>query len=77
MTNMIITSGASILAGVIFGAAFLSVAKTLQGDSAIRNNMIIAAYGFVLFYIADSVMVSQAAYPPYGLVGVSFTGLSS
>jgi len=76
MTNMIITSGASILAGVIFGAAFLSVARTLQRGSAIRNNMMIAAYGFVLFYIAGSAMVSQAAYPPYGLVAVSFTGLS-
>ena len=76
MTNMILTSGASILAGVIFGAAFLSVARTLQRGSAIRNNMIIAAYGFVLFYIAGSAMVSQAAYPPYGLVAVSFTGLS-
>ena len=65
MTNMIVTSGASILAGVIFGAAFLSVARTLQRGSAIRNNMIIAEYGFVLFYIAGSAMVSQAAYPPY------------
>ena len=38
--------------------------------------MTIAAYGFVLFYIAGSAMVSQSAYPPYGLVAVSFTGLS-
>ena len=38
--------------------------------------MIIAAYGFLLFYIAGSAFVSQAAYPPYGLVSVSFTGLS-
>lgn len=38
--------------------------------------MIIAAYGFVLFYIAGSASTSQAAYPPYGLISVSFTGLS-
>jgi hypothetical protein len=38
--------------------------------------MIIAAYGFVLFYVSGSAMVSQAAYPPYGLAAVSFTGLS-
>jgi hypothetical protein len=38
--------------------------------------MIIAAYGFLLFYIAGSAWSSQAAYPPYGLVSVSFTGLS-
>ena len=38
--------------------------------------MIIASYGFVLFYIAGSAWSSQAAYPPYGLISVSFTGLS-
>ena len=38
--------------------------------------MIIAAYGFLLFYIAGSAFVSQAAYPPYGLISVSITGLS-
>jgi hypothetical protein len=38
--------------------------------------MIIAAYGFVLFYIAGSATAAQAAYPPYGIVSVSFTGLS-
>jgi hypothetical protein len=38
--------------------------------------MIIAAYGFVLFYIAGSATAAQAAYPPYGLASVSLTGLS-
>lgn len=38
--------------------------------------MIIAAYGFVLFYIGGSAWTAQAAYPPYGLISVSFTGLS-
>lgn len=38
--------------------------------------MIIAAYGFLLFYIAGSALVFQAAYPPYGLISVAFTGFS-
>ena len=38
--------------------------------------MIIAAYGFLLFYIAGSSVVSQAAYPPYGLVSTALIGLS-
>jgi len=38
--------------------------------------MIIAAYRFLLFYIAGSAFTSQAAYPPYGLISVSITGLS-
>ena len=38
--------------------------------------MIIAAYGFILFFIAGSSTASQAAYPPYGLASISFVGLS-
>jgi hypothetical protein len=76
MTNILIFSMAAILSGIIFGAAFLSVAGTLQKDSSLRKHMIIAAYGFVLFYIAGSATAAQAAYPPFGIVSVSFTGLS-
>jgi hypothetical protein len=76
MTNILIISLGGIFTGVIFGAAFLSVARTLRKDTALRNHMIIAAYGFVLFYISGSAVASQAAYPSYGLVSVSFTGLS-
>lgn len=76
MTNILIFSVGSLLSGIIFGAAFLSVARTLQKDSIIRKHMIIAAYGFVLFYIAGSALAAQGAYPPYGIVSVSFIGLS-
>ncbi len=38
--------------------------------------MIIAAYGLLLFYIAGSAIAAQAAYPPFGLVSISFTGLA-
>ena len=76
MTNILIFSMAGLLSGIIFGAAFLSVARTLRKDSSLRKHMIIAAFGFVLFYIAGSANAAQAAYPPYGIVAVSFTGLS-
>ena len=76
MTNIIIFNFAAIFTGVIFGAAFLSVARTLKKESDLRNHMIIAAYGFILFYIAGSATASQAAYPPYGLASISFIGLS-
>ena len=52
MTNILIFSVAALLSGIIFGAAFLSVARTLQKGSILRNHMIIAAYGFLLFYIS-------------------------
>ena len=76
MTNILIFSLSAIFSGIIFGVAFLSVARTLKIGTAARNYIIIAAYGFLLFYIAGSAWSSQAAYPPYGLVSVSFTGLS-
>ena len=76
MTNILIFSLGGIFTGIIFGAAFLSVARTLRKDTALRNHMIIAAYGFLLFYIAGSATATQAAYPPYGLASVSLTGLS-
>ena len=76
MTNILIFSLSAIFSGIIFGVAFLSVARILKIGTAARNYMIIAAYGFLLFYIAGSALVLQAAYPPYGLVSVAFTGVS-
>jgi hypothetical protein len=76
MTIILIFSLGGIFTGVVFGAAFLSVARTLKKESVLRNHMIIAAYGFLLFYIAGSAYAAQAAYPPFGLVSVSLTGLS-
>ena len=76
MNNILIFGIATVFSGIIFGAAFLSVARTLQKGSALREYMIIAAYGLLLFYVAGSAALSQAAYPPFGLASVSFTGLS-
>jgi hypothetical protein len=76
ITNLLIFTLAPVFTGIVFGAAFLSVARTLKLGSAVRNSMMIVAYGFIVFYIAGSAIVSQAAYPPFGLVSVSFTGLS-
>lgn len=76
MRNILIFTLAAALTGIIFGYAFLSVARTLRLGSPVRYHMIIAAYGFLLFYIAGSASVNQAAYPPFGLVSTAFTGLS-
>ena len=65
----------SIVAGIIFGAAFLSIARTLRRGTAIRDYLILAAYGMLILYIAGSATVSQAAYPPFGRVSTAFTGL--
>ena len=65
-----------IIAGILFGVSFLSIARTLRKNSIVRMQLMLTAYGFLLFYLAGSATASQAAYPPYGLVSVSLIGLS-
>ena len=60
MTNILIFSLSAIFTGILFGVAFLSVARTLKIGTATRNYMIIAAYGILLFYIAGSTFISQS-----------------
>ena len=48
MNNIIIYGFAATLSGIIFGAGFLSVARTLNKDNPLRRYMMIAAYGFHL-----------------------------
>jgi hypothetical protein len=76
MNNILIFGIATVFSGIIFGVAFLSVARTLQKGSALRDHMIVAAYGMLLFYVAGTAAATQAAYPPFGLASVAFTGLS-
>ena len=74
--NILIFSFGGILAGIIFGISFLSIARTLKVGSAVRTQLIMTAYGFLFFYITGTAVAVQAAYPPYGLVSVSLIGLS-
>jgi hypothetical protein len=76
MNNILIFGIATVFSGIIFGVAFLSIARTLQKGSTLREYMVIAAYGLLLFYVAGSAAATQAAYPPFGLASVSFTGLA-
>jgi hypothetical protein len=77
MNNILIFSVGAVLSGILFGAAFLSIARTLKQGSALRNYMTITAYGMVLFYVTLQAQVTQAAYPPFGLVSTACVGLST
>ena len=76
MLNILIFSFGGIIAGILFGISFLSISRTLRKNSIVRTQLMLTAYGFLLFYITGSATASQAAYPPYGLVSVSLIGLS-
>jgi hypothetical protein len=77
MNNILIFSVGAVLSGILFGAAFLSIARTLKQGSPLRNYMTIAAYGMVLFYVTLQAQVPQAAYPPFGLVSTACVVLST
>ncbi|MDQ3839692.1 MAG: ATP-binding protein, partial [Thermoproteota archaeon] len=67
----------STAAAILFGLAFRVVAKSIRRSSAVRNYIIISAYGFVLLFISNQSAVNAASYPPYGQAGVSVAGLSA
>jgi hypothetical protein len=64
-----------VLSGVLFGIGFRSITRSIKQRSHVRDYMIIAAYGFILFYTAAGATVLQAGYPPFGLANVSVVGL--
>jgi hypothetical protein len=76
MLNILVFSFGGIIAGILFGVSFLTIAMTLKKSSVIRTQLMLTAYGFLLFYISGSTYASQAAYPPYGLISISLIGLS-
>ena len=64
--------------GILFGVAFWIVARSIRHDSAVRDYMIIAALGLVLLFTSNQVKVLLTGpYPPFGLVTISFMGLSA
>jgi signal transduction histidine kinase len=67
----------STAGGILFGFAFRSIGKSIARNSNVRNYMTISAYGFVLLFISNQATLIAAPYPPFGLITVSFMGLSA
>jgi len=63
--------------GIMFGVPFWIVARTLPVKSLLRNYMMIAAFGLIFLQFATSAGVYGAAYPPFGLICVLTTALST
>ena len=59
MNSILIFSVGGVLSGIVFGMAFLSIARTLNQGSTLRNYMTIAAYGMILFYVTWVAVVTQ------------------
>jgi hypothetical protein len=66
------------IGGILFGIAFWVIARSLRPGSIVRDYMTISGYGLVLMFISNqAVLLVNTFYPPFGLVTVSFMGLSS
>ena len=64
--------------GILFSIAFWAVARKIQRSNAVRNYIIISAYGLVLLFVSNQgAILASAPYPPFGLATVSFMGLAS
>lgn len=66
----------SISAGALFAFAFWIISKKLP-ESSIKIFLKITAYGFILFYISNSVSVNTASYPPFGISSLSLLSISA
>jgi hypothetical protein len=63
--------------GILFGVAFWTTAKSIN-SSAVRDYLVISAYGFMLLFISNNpIPLLATPYPPFGLATVSFMGLSA
>lgn len=64
--------------GILFGIAFWTVAKNISHGSVVRDYIVISAYGFILLFISEqAIVLSLVSYPPFGIITISFMGLSS
>jgi hypothetical protein len=63
--------------GILFGIAFWTVARSVRQSSVVRDYMIMSALGVVLLFVSTQGSVISAYYPPFGLIAVSFVGLSA
>lgn len=64
--------------GILFGLAFLMIARSLKEDIPLRRHLIISACGFVLLFVANQASVLLVApFPPFGIISVALVGLAS
>jgi hypothetical protein len=66
------------IGGIIFGIGFWMIARNIRKDNVVRSYLVISAYGFLLLFTSsEAILLTYTYYPPFGLVTISFVGLSS
>lgn len=63
-----------IAAAILIGLAFSFIARSLSKESSIKDHLVIASYGFILFFITTLTSIAGGGYPPFGIVNVMLVG---
>jgi hypothetical protein len=66
-----------VILGFTLGLSFWIISRTMKANKAVSNYLMLSAYGFLFFYIANSASVSVASYPPFGFASFALLPLSS
>jgi hypothetical protein len=75
----ILSISSAIATGVLFGIAFIGVAKSLGNH--VKPHVIeylnMAAYGVILIFVTLAANIAHGAYPPFGIASYSIAALAS
>jgi hypothetical protein len=63
--------------GILFYLAFKLTSENFRSNQAFRNYLLMAGFGFMLFFSGSQGSVITTLYPPYGFATISSYGLGS
>jgi hypothetical protein len=67
----------STFGGILFYLAFRLSSKNFRGNQEITDYLLMAGYGFILFFSGTQASLVNTAYPPFGFATVSSYGIGS
>ena len=67
----------STFGGILFYLAFKLTSESFTSNKVFRNYLLMAGYGFMVFFSATQSNVVTTVYPPFGFATVSSYGLGS
>jgi len=66
------------IGGILFGIAFITMAKTIGKDNPkVQYYLKFGAYGVILVFVAMQTTITRLNYPPFGILSISIVGLAS
>jgi len=61
----------------MFAVAFYIASRSVNQESIVRDYMFVAAFSTVLFFLSGQTTATDASYPPFGIISIMATGLTS